>query len=359
MTNVDTTAPTPEQADLSAVLDRVRVHRRAAVEWLTARVADDGRPEGSETENAWWRAPWALTVAGAPDVATAMLSWAEREALQDDGDFRPGPYRAGGGLQGSPIYGLSPLAIASWLLGHYATARVLADQMRSYRDPDTGGILEHRREDPASGERIQDNLKTAQFGISALVMGDRADADGVANWLRTNYELQPDLPRLFYPTRSGDRLITDFPAEMARMRVVDLNAPQQLYFHPGIAAAFLGGWSQQTRNSTWTELGRRYLAISANGTSAQFDDPTSVQICKYGWGVAAMLTADPTGGHLAETVKMANWFCDRQQTDGAWAPSSCFTPEPRLLDLYWKTAEHTMELAFLEHALAGAQRRQG
>jgi hypothetical protein len=355
MTNVDTAASAVEQTDLDAVLDRVRVHRQAAVEWLTARVADDGRPEGSETANSWWRAPWALIIAGAPDVAAAMLSWAEREALQDDGDFRPGPYRAG--IYGSPVYGLSPIAIASWLLGRYATARVLADQMRTYQDPETGGIFEHRPEDAVPGERIQDNLKTAQFGISALVMGDRIDADGVANWLRTNYELQPHLPRRFYPTRSGERLITEFPAEKALMYVVDLNAPQQLYFHPGIAAAFLGGWSQQTGDSTWTELGRRYLAISTNGTSAQFDDPTSVQICKYGWGAAAMLTADPGGGHLAEATRMANWFCDRQQTDGAWAPASFFTPEPGLLDLYWKTAEHTMELAYLEHALAGAQHR--
>ena len=61
---------------------------------------------GADTLKAWWRAPWTLAIAGAPDVAAAMLGSAEREALQDDGDFRPGPYRGGNPRQP----GLPPLA---------------------------------------------------------------------------------------------------------------------------------------------------------------------------------------------------------------------------------------------------------
>src|SRR5262245_56054670 len=94
----------PTHKDVSALLDRVRGHREAAVGWLTEQVGDDGRPAGADRVNSWWRAPWALIVGGAPDVATAMLGWAEHEALQDDGDFRAGPARAG--IHGSPIYHL-------------------------------------------------------------------------------------------------------------------------------------------------------------------------------------------------------------------------------------------------------------
>jgi hypothetical protein len=64
-----------------------------------------------------------------------------------------------------------------------------------------------------------------------------------------------------------------------------------------------------------------------------------------------MLTADPTGGHLPWVVRMAEWFIDRQRPDGAWVPSSFTTPRPQLLDLYWKTAEHLMELSHIETAL--------
>ncbi|WP_037144296.1 hypothetical protein [Rhodococcoides fascians] len=341
--------PIPERKDRIAVLARVKQHRKAAVEWLTDRVDDDGRPDGSDTTNSWWRAPWALTIAGAPDVAAAMLGWAEREALQDDGDFREGPFRAGG-IAGSPVYGLSPIAIAAWLLGRYDTAGAVARQMRRYQDPVTGGVLDDRFGEPGAS-RHQDNLKTSQFGFSALVMGDRESAEGVATWLRTTYDLQPELPSRYYPTRSGMELVTEYPEERALMHVVDMTAPRQLYYHPGIAAAFLGGWAQHTGDADVLELGRSYLAISTNGTDAQFDDQASVQICKYGWGAAAMAVADPQGGHLPEVLRMANWFCDRQRPDGSWAPSSWITPEPGSMDYYWKTAEHTMELAYLEQAL--------
>jgi hypothetical protein len=328
------------------LLSRVTDARERAVAWLVARVADDGRPEGSERANSWWRAPWALAIAGAPDVAAAMLGWAEREALQDDGDFRPGPYRTG--IYGSPIYGLSPLVIASWLLGRYGTAETIQAQMRTYQDPETGGIHEDRLD---IQDRIQDNLKTAQFGISALVIGDRDAAAGVASWLKTTYELQPDLPHRFFPQRRGRELITEFLSKQALRCVVDFREPRQLYYHPGIAGAFLAGWAQQSGDAKALQLGRDYLSLSANGSRIQFDDPESVQICKYGWGAAAMLVADPTPQHLKATAEMAAWFCDRQRADGSWAPSRWMTPEPGLLDFYWKTAEHTMELAYIEQSL--------
>jgi hypothetical protein len=327
------------------LLDDVIGTRKRAVAWLSERVADDGRPEGSEHVNSWWRAPWALAVAGASDVAAAMLGWAEREALQDDGDFRPGPYRAG--IYGSPVYGLSPLVIASWLLGRYGTAETIQAHMRTYQDPEYGGIHEDRE----SRDGVQDNLKTSQFGISALVIGDRSAAEGVAAWLKTTFELQPDLPHLFYPQRRGPDLVTRFPSAQALKCVVDFDKPRQLYYHPGIAGAFLAGWGQQTDDSGALKLGRDYLSLTANGPSIQFDDPESVQICKFGWGAAAMLVADPTVDNLQATTRMARWFCDRQRPDGAWAPSSWMTPEPGIPDLYWKTAEHTMELAYIEQAL--------
>jgi hypothetical protein len=347
---VSTVATDPAQHPdtLAVLLERVQRHRTAAGSWLVDRIDDTGRPEGADTRNAWWRAPWALAIAGAPDAAAAMLGWAENNALQDDGDFRPGPARTG--IVDSPVYGLSPLAIASWLLARYDTARTINEHMRTYQDPATGGVQEYRH-DQASPRAEQDTLKTCQLGISALVTGDTASAAAVADWLRVTYQLQPELPNVYYPRRSGQTLLTDYPAERALVYKLDLQAPKQLYFHTGIAAAFLAGWAQQTGDPTVLALGRDHLALNTGGTSAQFDDTTSVQICKYGWGAAAMLAADPAGGHLPAVTRMATWFCDRQHADGSWAPSSFMTPSPGILDHYWKTAEHTMELAYIEQAL--------
>jgi len=327
-------------------LDRLRAAREKAVRWLRDRVGDDGRPEGADVANAWWRAPWALCVAGATDVAAAIMGWAEREALTDDGDLRGGPY--GGDDPGSPVYHLSPLAIASWLLARYDTARTINGRLAYFQDPETGGAYERR---DFQADPLQDMLKTGQLGISALVTGQREMTEGVYRWLARTYEAQPELPARLYPARRGDQLVTDVTGQERFMRVVEFDSPRQLYFYPGIAGAFLAGYVQQTGDDSALKLGKDYLALSEGGTDAQFNDRASVQICKFGWGAAAMHTADPDGGHLPWVVRMGEWFVRRQRPDGAWAPSSFMTPEPGPYDLYWKTAEHLMELSYIELAL--------
>ncbi|MET0928245.1 MAG: hypothetical protein ABWX74_01940, partial [Aeromicrobium sp.] len=133
---------------------------------------------------------------------------------------------------------------------------------------------------------------------------------------------------------------------------VDWTAPRQAYFHAGIAAAFAAGYAAQTGSAEALQLGRDYMSLTTRGTEAQFTDEKSVQICKFGWGAAAMLNADPEGGHLPWAIRMAEWFVDRQRPDGAWAPSNFMDDaEPQMLDLYWKTAEHLMEICYLEQSL--------
>lgn len=336
--------PTDTTPDL---LTRISQARAKGVTWLRDRIADDGRPEGAETANSWWRAPWALCVGGAPEAAAAMMGWVEREALTDEGDFRPGPYDVPGGS--SPVYHLSALAICAWLLARYDTATAINTTLGRFQNPDTGGAYDLRdfAQDP-----LEDNLKTAQLGFSALITGDRHTAEGVHRWLKRNFTEQPELPKRLFTGRRGDTPVTDFPPETAFQRVVDFQAPRQAYFHPGIAAAFLAGYAQQNSDPSALQLGREYLALTTGGTEEQYDDPTSVQICKFGWGAAAMLSADPDGGHLPWVARMGEWFVRRQRPDGAWAPSSFVTPQPGILDLYWKTAEHTMELSYVEQALA-------
>ena len=328
------------------LLSRIRDARARGVAWLRERVADDGRPEGAGIANSWWRVPWALYVGGAPDAAAAVIGWAEREALTSEGDFRQGPYDVPRG--GSPVYHLSPLAIAAWLLARYDTAAAINRTLGRFQNPETGGAYDRR---DFARDRLEDNLKTAQLGISALVTGQRGMADGVRRWLEVSYAQQPDLPRRLFTSRRGGTLLIDFPDAEAFLRVVDFRAPRQAYFHPGIAAAFLAGYAQQSGDASALALGREYLALTAGGTQEQYDDLASMQICKFGWGAAAMLAADPDGGHLPWTVLMGGWFVRRQRPDGAWAPSSFMTPEPGLLDLYWKTAEHVMELSYVEQAL--------
>jgi hypothetical protein len=51
---------------LTALLARIHSAKQAGITWLTARVADDGAPEGHDVANSWWRAPWACAPPGPP-----------------------------------------------------------------------------------------------------------------------------------------------------------------------------------------------------------------------------------------------------------------------------------------------------
>jgi hypothetical protein len=334
--------------NLEDLLARLKGARLSAVSWITDRIADDGRPAGADVTNAWWRAPWALAVGGDSSAASALMGWIEREALTDEGDLRAGPFAAD--APQSPVYKLSPIAIAAWLLARYSTAGAVMDRLEYWTDDASGGAYEYA---DFVSDSLSDNLKTCQLGIATLVTGRRDAADGVYRWLRGSWNAQPDLPNRLYSSWRDGKPVTEFDPSDAYDRVLDFSAARQAYFNPGISGAFLAGYGQQTGNADALRLGQDYLRLSQNGTDAQFNDSGSVQICKFGWGEAAMLAAAPESGQLPWVIKMGEWFIERQRPDGAWAPSVFHAPPvPGELDLFWKTTEHLMELAYIEQSLS-------
>ncbi|PQP21947.1 hypothetical protein [Rhodococcus opacus] len=334
-------------------LARIRTARERAVGWLTEHVADDGTPSGAELGMGWWRGPWALALGGAPDTASALLGWAERTALTDEGDLREGPY--GGGGASSPVYFLSALAIGGWLLGRYDLAGVINRQMDHFTDPASGGAYEHR---DFAADPQQDVLKTGQLGISSLVCGRREHSERIYRWLRRQWEAQPE-PGCLYSSWRGDGIVTDVSGMQRWLYVADYSKERQTYFNPGIAAAFLAGYAQQTQDRAALDLARSYLSLNVEGTPAQFDDPGQVQICKFGWGAASVLAADPASGMLPWTVRMGEWFVRRQAADGSWAPSAFLVAQPTVVDLFQKTSEHLMELIYIEIALQASAAARG
>jgi hypothetical protein len=139
---------------------------------------------------------------------------------------------------------------------------------------------------------------------------------------------------------------------------VDFRKSKQYYFQPGAAAAFLANYGSRVVDSGALKLATDLLELNVRGTAAQFDDLESVHICKFGWGAAEMLTADPTGGWAPQVERMADWFEERQNDDGSWDPSAFTLTGPATdVDRMWKTAEHLMEVMMMETALAGASRQ--
>jgi hypothetical protein len=342
---------THPDAEVRDAISRCRDARGRAVDWTLARIGDDGEPVGAREQNAYYRVPWTLAVCGERDTASRVLTWMQRHVLTPDGDLRSEGDPRGDFSRRWSSYPLSIMAIGAWHLERDDTALAIMQTLGRFQDPDTGGAFGERPE--ARTTNRQDLFPTAQLGMAALTTGQAATALGAYRWVRDLYALQPDMPRRLYTARESAGLVVNPDASTAWEVITDFEKPRQAFYNPGIAAAFLARYYLQTGDLEARDLARAYLSLSANGTSAQFDFTESAQICKFGWGSALMLTADPAGGHLENVLKMVAWFAESQLDDGSWHNSTFLVPKPTDADDLAVTMEFALHLTTIMGALAG------
>jgi hypothetical protein len=238
--------------------------------------------------------------------------------------------------------------MGSLLLERHDVTSRLFRRLRSMQDAGGGFPV-----DPPGGEasHICDLLSTAQVGIAAVLGGQRDIADAVYGWITNCFEKQKELPARLYAACQGEEFVTAPPHGLEWVLSVDFTKPRQAYFYPGIAAVFLAAFAGQRGERRALSLGHQYLALNIQGTSAQFDDMESVQICKFGWGAGALQIADPSVDYSEHLRRMGDWFIAHQREDGSWTPSAFFSPATSLPELMAKTAEHAMEIYAVAAAL--------
>lgn len=337
--------------DVNSACRKLTVTRDAGLRWIVERVDDQGRVADAEAYNSYCRLPWTLAVAGGSrPLAARVLTWIERNGLDRGADLPDTPanfrYR-----ERWAAYPVAMIAHGAWLLERFETANRLMDRLRRYQSPATGGAY---AEPPSRrrGER-QDLFPTMQLGMTALLTGRLDVATATFDWLLRLYEAQPELPGRLYTGWDERGLIVDVPAGEEFDLVTDLTQPRQAFYNPGMAAAFCGRFLAATGDERARSLGRVLLDLSIDGTPAQFDHSESRQICKFGWGAAAMLEADPAGGHLPQVLRMAEWFDESQSPDGSWHNSPFRTPDPTAGQVMDITVEFVLHVSTLLNALEG------
>lgn len=321
-------------------IDRAKATRDRGVRWILSKISGSGKPVDAEVRNGWSRVPWALIGAGEIETATKVISWVENSGqFNEQGDFTDNTEQPVGLWR---WYWLAHYAHGAWLSGNYSlsvrTMKTIARVQDEY-----GGIPIHIQEDLS----YTDLLSTSQAGITAILTGEDDIANSVYLWIKNMWEQQPYIKEgILYLLCIEDRLVIDVPQGREFIGFVDYSKPKQAYFNSGIAAAFMAAYSQKTGDDKAIELAEKFLLLNAKGTEQQFEDKSSVQICKYGWGLAELLLAQPDKKEywLDDLVRMVHWFSDWQKDDGSWGPSSFLTPEPGDVDKLGKTAEHVMEL---------------
>lgn len=333
--------------------DRARAARDGGLAWLLAHISDKGEPVGAGSRNGWARVPWALAVCGESAAAARVIAWAEQGQLGKDGIFLPGPALGTGRF---PAYPLAHLAIGAWLSERFDTALLILDALRRMQDPATGGLPIAMPRDRDSD--LHDLLSTAQVGLAAVIAGQDDIADGVYRWIMDLVRAQPaDHDGRLHTFRQGSQLLIQPDAGVTWLAITDFGKPRQTYYTPGMAAVFLAAYAQRRKIQEPLAMASSLLEFNIRGCAEQYDDLQSVQLCKLGWGVAAMYTATRDQSWVPHLLRMTDWFIARQADNGSWAPSGFLQPNPDDVDRLIKTAEHVMEMNAVVAALGAVQAR--
>jgi hypothetical protein len=340
-------------AELDAAILRVRAARDRGVRWLLDHTAADGCPVGAAERNGWGRLPWALAVCGESEAAARVIAWAQRGQLAADGNFASG-VAFGTGRFGT--YPLAHFAIGAWLAERFDVSLRTMAALREWQDPVSGGCPVAPSADRITD--ICDLLSTAQVGLAAVITGQDDMADRCWRWVADLVDRQPaDAGKRLFTFKRGADMLVDPDASLQWLAITDFVKPRQTYYTPGMAGVFLASYAARRDRPEALALAKRLLRFNIEGTGEQFNDPASVQVCKFGWGTAAVFVADPASDLLPHLLRMGDWFAGNQHGDGAWAPSTFVAPQPSDVDKLVKTAEHVMEVNAVLAALGTARGR--
>jgi hypothetical protein len=218
-----------------------------------------------------------------------------------------------------------------------------------FHDAESGGIfMDRERTGPDDPQLI---YLTAQFGMTASLMGRLDLARSVGEWFRRLWQAQPELPhRLYTVWKPQSGLATSVPDGENPLHYINDNQEiRQLHYNGGIAAACLTHIGMATAETEWLTLARAYQQFSIDSTPAQFQ---TKQVCKSAWGSGLLTLATGSDDYGAWLQTMGDWFVAGQEANGCWNNSPYLDPNPPLAHSIEVTAEFIVHLDTLIAALS-------
>lgn len=301
-------------------MDKISLYKKTkekGVKWLLAQRNEDGSFVPAQEGMHYFRVPWALAVSGRTAEAASLVEWI-RKNMWTDGDFTgkyPRPHGKWGGA--FYIYINANIILGAHLLRQFdISIPAMEFLIKNYHDNENGGFFNNIENTGADGEK--EICHSSQGGISALMTGHIETARKVAHFLKKVYDAQLELPDrlyIYYSTKKG--LITDFnnTPEERRNYVIEAQEPRQMYFAPGIAAAFLVRLYMVTKNIEYLELAKKYQKFAMGCTERQFEVP---QVCKTGWGSALLYQVTKEEKYKEWTIRVGDYYVASQFEDGHW-----------------------------------------
>jgi hypothetical protein len=305
--------------------------KEKGVDWILSKMNVDGSISPYERAiSSYYRLPWAFAVTGHSWEGVMLLEWFRRNMFNAEGDFAGKHSRDD--ADGMYPYPNSNLIYGAHLLRQFDLSFRGMDFLLTLQDQETGGFYSRKDDLTSSGE--QDIWVSSQAGLTCLMTGYIKEAQKVGSYLEKMWDLQPDPEnRLHYVYTSSKGL--------SKKAVVDTKESKQLYFQPGIAAAFLARLYMTTHEERHRDLAKEYIEFAMRCSDDKFSRP---QVRKSGWGAGFVYQITKDTRYRLYAKQVLNYILDAQYPGGHWANLIASSLRPELYQAIETSAEAIVHL---------------
>jgi hypothetical protein len=298
------------------MVPELRVAARKAADAIVAEQKADGSI-GSDVSYSY-KAVWPLALAGRATEATKLLDWFAATFFKSSGEFRCGEdVYAPNQVNWRFLYPNAWLAIGAIHLERLDIAGRVGGFIERQQS-ENGGFPAAR--DLVAGDVPQDMLSACIAGLVMLYQGKLDKALRAGKFLIDLYEAQPDpANRIYLNLTPSGRLLTEHPAERRYMYLIDKQRPEQPYFAPGAAMAFLSKLFMISGKNEYLAYAEKYYQLALSPQSdiplGLFDYPTSGKI---GWGAGNLFRATGNSVYRGVAERVGKYLLGTQLPDGRW-----------------------------------------
>ncbi|KON30807.1 hypothetical protein AC482_02885 [miscellaneous Crenarchaeota group-15 archaeon DG-45] len=281
--------------------------RERGVRWLLSQLnVDCSISPYDHAIGSFYRLPWAFAVTGHSWEGAMLLEWFRRNMFNEEGDFA-GKYSRED-ADGMYPYPNSNLIYGAHLLRQFDISQKGMRFLLTLQDKEAGGFYSRKDNLGPTGE--QDIWVSSQAGLTCLLTGRLEAAIRVGVFLEMMWNLQPDVEGKLYHVYSKKEGLIREPR-----KCVDAGAPAQLYFQPGIAAAFLSRLYMARPERKYLDLAKGYIEFAMRCSDDKLSRP---QVRKTGWGAGLVYQITKDTRYRLYAMRVLDYILDAQYPEGHW-----------------------------------------
>ena len=281
------------------------------LDWIVTHQRPDGslcNPE--DGIGSYYKAPYALTLAGHLRKAHRLLAWIAEHHFTTEGDFRAPERKAHQTCHDAwPVYSNAWLVLGAHRAGRWDISRRGAAFLQRYQVP-AGGYY------ALDGEtRFLEPVCTAWGGLAALTTGDIGAATRAGDLLTRLVEEQPEPGRFYFRMETGGSLMTEVPDGGELFYYVDATRREQIYFNPGIALIFLTHLYRATGEARYLRASHTLFHFTEHCADDVHRFPPSG---KLGMGSALLYAITGKAEARRAAIAVGTYLLETQANEGFW-----------------------------------------